>query len=112
MLDSDVDSLLDVPIADLFVDDYSNGRLCNIVHHPSLAMVDFVRHAVQISASIVSGRCRIRGPLLNSAIRFDVHNVPNSTEMLDICRHSYETPVPVYSEVCAQIDHTTLLERA
>lgn len=50
MLDPDVDSLLDVPIADSFVDDDPDRGLGNVIDDSSFAVVDFVRHAVEMSA--------------------------------------------------------------
>lgn len=60
VLDSHVDSLFDVSIADLLVDDDSDCGFGDIVDYTSFSMVDFVRHAVEISASI----CRSQGTKL------------------------------------------------
>ena len=46
VLDSQVDSLLDVPVLDLLVDDDTDGTLCNVVDNTSLSVVNLVWHAV------------------------------------------------------------------
>ena len=51
MLDSDVDSLLNVTIADLFVDNDPDCGLCDVVDYTCFAMIDFVGHATETSAS-------------------------------------------------------------
>lgn len=45
MLDADIDPFFDIPIADALVYDDTHSRLCDVVDHSSLAMVDFVRHS-------------------------------------------------------------------
>ena len=58
---ADIDTLLDVPVADFLVDNDADGRFGNVVDHTGLAMVDFEGHA-----------------LLYSAVGFDVDYVSNS----------------------------------
>lgn len=45
MLDADIDPFFDVPIADTLVYDHAHSRLCDVVDHSGLAVVDFVRHS-------------------------------------------------------------------
>lgn len=47
MLDADVDSLLDVSVADSLVDDDAESGLCYVVDDAGFAVVDFVGHAVE-----------------------------------------------------------------
>lgn len=60
MLNANVDSLLDVPVLDLLVDDYADGGLGDVVDDTGLSVVDLVRHT-----------------LLNSTICLDVNDVAN-----------------------------------
>ena len=46
MLNTDVDSLLDVPVANSLVNYDAHCGFCDIVDDASLAVVDFVWHAV------------------------------------------------------------------
>ena len=45
VLDPDVDSLLEVAIANLLMADDADCGLCNVVYDASLAVIDLVRHA-------------------------------------------------------------------
>jgi len=45
VLDPDVDSLLEVAVADLLMADNADGRFCDVVYDASLAVIDLVRHA-------------------------------------------------------------------
>lgn len=112
MLDSDVDSLLDISIPNLFVDDYSNCRLRDVVDYAGLAVIDFEWHAIATSVWSIKRSCEIRGPFLHRAICFDVNNISNSAIRLGRIVVATKSSVPVDSEVCAQIDHTTLFEWA
>ena len=65
MLDPNIDTLLDVAVADFLVDDYTNGGTGDVVNYSGLAMIDFVGHA-----------------LLNSTIGFDVDDITDSVRGL------------------------------
>lgn len=60
MLDSDIDSLLEVSVANFLVDDHSNGCFCDVVDDAGLTVVDLIGHA-----------------LLYGAVDFDVDYVAN-----------------------------------
>ena len=45
--------LLDVPIANLLIQYHTTRTLCDIVHHSRLAVVDFVRHTLLLSAVVL-----------------------------------------------------------
>ena len=51
MLDPDVDSLLDVPIANSFVDDDADCGSGDIVDHAGFPMVNLVGHARGLSVT-------------------------------------------------------------
>ena len=53
MLDTDVDSLLDVPVADSLVDYDAHCRFGDIVNDASFAMINLVGHAVVIIRKII-----------------------------------------------------------
>jgi len=58
VLDSQVDSLLDVPVLDLLVDDDTDSTFRNVVDDASLSVVNLVWHT-----------------LLNSTVRLDINDV-------------------------------------
>ena len=65
MLDPDIDTLLDIAVADSLVDYDANGRFSNIIDDAGFAVVDFVGHA-----------------FLDGAIGFDVDDVSDSVSNL------------------------------
>lgn len=60
MLNADVDSLLDVPVADSLVDYDAHCGFGDIVDDAGFAVVNFVRHA-----------------FLNGSVGFDINDVPD-----------------------------------
>lgn len=53
MLDADIDSLLDVPVADSLVDYDAHCGFGDIVDDAGFAVVNFVRHATVLIRKIV-----------------------------------------------------------
>ena len=95
MLDSYVDSLLDISISDSFVDYDTNGALGDIVDYSGLAVVDFVRHSMACQSSFRMQLLKMVSiPLLNSSIGLDVDDISNF----------------VLPQVCRKLDHPLLLE--
>ena len=100
MLDAHVDSLLDVPVADLLVDDDAHGAFADVIDNARLAVVHFVWHAeleVRKRPCIFVSRTKVCDesiqallPLLNSSIGLDVHDVANPVAHEN--RHSIATP--------------------
>jgi len=60
VFDTEVDSLLDVSVLDLLVDDDTDCALCDVVNDSGLAMINLVRHT-----------------LLNSTVCLDINDVSN-----------------------------------
>lgn len=60
MLDADIDSLLDVPVADSLVDYDTHCGLGDIIDDAGFAVVDFMGHA-----------------FLDGSVCFDINNVPD-----------------------------------
>ena len=92
MLDADIDSLLEIAVADLLVDDDADGGLGHVVHDARLAVVHFVGHLIEhihistLSSRVLScGGFGLRGEfwsstytLLDCAVGFDVDNIAYS----------------------------------
>ena len=81
MLDTDVNSFLDIPVADSLVNDYTHCGFGDIVDDAGLAVVNLVGHAVVLirekSAKSVESKREDR-PLLNGPVGFDINNIPDS----------------------------------
>jgi len=60
VLDSKIDSLLDVPVLDFLVDDHANRTLGDIIDNASLSMIHLVRHT-----------------FLHSTVGLDINNISN-----------------------------------
>lgn len=52
MLNADIDSLLDIPVADSLVDYDAHGGFGDIVDDAGFSVIDFVRHAMYRSGKI------------------------------------------------------------
>jgi len=46
VLDSKVDTLLDVPVLDFLVNNHTHAGLADVVDNASLSVIDFVRHSL------------------------------------------------------------------
>ncbi len=55
MLNAHVDTLFDIAVTDALVDDDTDGGFGHVVDDTSFAVVDFVRHAVNMLDSGVFG---------------------------------------------------------
>lgn len=83
MLDSDIDSLLDIASPDLFVNDDTKSALGNIINDTSLSVVNLERHSViellvaflLVAVPVVA---LLSLPLLNRTVRLDIYNVANT----------------------------------
>ena len=83
MLDSDIDTLFDVSIANPLVDDDSHGTLSDVVDDSGLAVVDFVWHTTPMLNLVTCAQCLIErakkalnsSPLLNGSVCLDVDNI-------------------------------------
>lgn len=65
MFDSDVDSLLEITVADFLVDDNADGGFCDVVDDSGFPVVDFEWHT-----------------LLDGTVYFDVDDVSDPDRLL------------------------------
>ncbi len=79
MLEAEVNSLLDVAVLHLLVDDDADGALGDVVDDTGLAVVDLVRHTIEFLVSLESIRrseplARIRSHFIRLSvwIRFGI----------------------------------------
>lgn len=84
MLDADIDSLLDVPVADSLVDYDTHCGLGDIIDDAGFAVVDFMGHAmatIRKFVLVLQGR-KVYRPFLDGSVCFDINNVPDSKHPL------------------------------
>ena len=99
VLDADVDALLDVAVADDFVEDDADGAGGHVVDYAGFAVVDFVGLSLRevlvwVGVGVVTGVLWPYHALLDCAIRYDVDDVADL----------------VFSEVGGEFDVALLLE--
>lgn len=85
MFDSKIDSLFDIPMLDLLVNDYTDCTLGNVVDDTSLAVIDFVRHTADVLVLTIRSPRNFRSkyvPLLHRSVRFDINDVADSKNRL------------------------------
>ena len=66
VLNAEVDTLLDVAVLDLLVDDDTDGGLGNVVNDTGLSVVDLVWHTMRISACALFAHFPFQNPNLQS----------------------------------------------
>ena len=96
MFDTDVHTLLNVAIANLLVDYDAHSGAGHVVDNASLAVVDLIWHA-----------------FLNSAVGFNVDNIPNSFSIVSKLPPflGFLGCLLVWSDICAHRNHPLLSVR-
>jgi hypothetical protein len=103
VLNADIDTLLEVTVSNWLVNDYAEGRLCDVVDNAGLSVVPLVWETAKIpqsapNSSVVSQSSRFLDflPLLDSSIGDNIDDITDA----------------VMGEVGRKADHTLLPEVA